>query len=281
VKSDTKDRYSRGYRLSLKCLIWCTLGVLVRSAGIVQPQEGQPSAVTKGTELKMEQAGCQDDSIIPNTKPQWKAGQTFRYHTAIAEAMQSGLPGVSRGGSGKVVLRNEPIPLQQAITVGENSRYKGEDSVVIEREGLMEPPAGHPLGAEATDQSKSYINAEGKIRYSESQTTTTDGQNTNVNKNRISEFAATSDLHYFYGYWMLALTPKFSWECVRDRPEGPVLQKLRVTRMETLDGRECFVVERTYRNESQGSQLTTYWIDKNQRIAILVKRGTHTIRLIS
>jgi hypothetical protein len=63
--------------------------------------------------------------------------------------------------------------------------------------------------------------------------------------------------------------------------EGAVLQKLKVNGMANIGGRECFVVERTYRTESQGSEITSYWIDKTERIAIQVKTGKYTIRLVT
>jgi hypothetical protein len=80
---------------------------------------------------------------------------------------------------------------------------------------------------------------------------------------------------------MLALGPNFSWECSRNTSEGMVFQKLKVTGMAAIKGRECFVVERTFWTESQGSEITSYWVDKERRIAVQVEKGKHTIRLVS
>jgi hypothetical protein len=285
MKINKSDRQKMGRMQILKCLTCCIVGSLIFSGRILQPQEVQSQTARKKLDPKIEQAACPDDSIVPNTKPRWKAGQILRYQATKAEAKQSGLPGATIGVSGEVVLRSEPIPLQQTITVGDSRDFNGENCVSIEREAIVENSvpsgAGQASGGGAKDQSKSHINGEGKIRYSESQTTFTDGQSTSVSTNGRSGFTATSDLHYFYGYWMLALAPNFSWECLKNTPEGPVFQKLKVTGMEAINGRECFVVERTYRTESEGSHITTYWVDKEKRIAVQVKKGDYTIRLVS
>jgi hypothetical protein len=285
MKIDKSDCHKNGRRQTFKCLAWCALGFLLFSGRLLQSREVQRQTVTKMLEPKTEKSACPDDSIVPNIKPRWKTGQTLRYQTTKAEAKPSSLPGTTTGNSGEVALRSEPIPLRQTITVGENGDFDGENCVSIEREGLVENPvpsmAGQSSGGGSKDQSKSYLSAEGKIRSCESRTTVTDGQSASVSTNRMSGFTATSDLHYFYGYWMLALAPDFSWECLKNTSEGSVFHKLKVSGMETINGRECFVVERTYRTEFQGSQLTRYWVDKENRIAVQVKKGNYTIRLVS
>jgi hypothetical protein len=244
----------------------------------LQAQEVQSHTITKAAAADIEKAACQYDSIVANTKPRWKAGQTFRYRTTKSNAKQASLPLATTSKSGEVVLRGEPIPLQQTVTVSKSVEYGGENCVLIEREGTLDYPSP---GGGARDRTKSYINAEGKIRYSESEMTVTDGHSTSVSTNRLSDFTPISDLHYFYGYWMLALAPHLSWECLSNTSEGAVFQRLKVTGMAAISGRECFVVERTYRTESQGSEVTSYWVDKEERIAVQVEKGNYTIRLVS
>jgi hypothetical protein len=278
VHIEEGDRQKTGRRQILRYLTGGALGPLVFPRWFSQAQEVQSRTGRKAVVGNTEKAACEYDSIVPNTKPRWKAGRTFRYRTTKSDAKQAGLPIATAGKPGKVLLRGEPIPLQQTITVGKNAEFGGENCVLIERKGVLDYPSP---GRGAEDQSKSYINAQGKIRYSESVMTVTDGQSTSVSTNRSSDFTPISDLHFFYGYWMLALGPDFSWECSRNTSEGMLFQKLKVTDMAALGGRECFVVERTYRTESQGSEVTSYWVDKKERIAVQVKKGNCTVRLVS
>lgn len=244
------------------------------------PKEG----ASQGREANVEKEGCPYDSIVPNTKPIWKAGQVFRYETTKTQAMKPSPPTAMTGRSGQIVLTDDPIPLQQTIIVDESSDFSGEKVVSIRREGIVDIPIpssnGQASKAGVKDQSKSYVNAHGRIRYTESKWTMTIDQSTSVSTNKQVEIPPVNDLHYFYGYWMLALGPNFSWECLKDTPEGSVFEKLKVTGLESVNGRACYVVERTVRTSRDGSRITTYWIDKEDRIALQVKKGIYTIRLV-
>jgi hypothetical protein len=263
-------------RQVLKYLGASTVGYLFFPRAVLEAQQEQRQTITKRVVPDAERIACQYDSIIPNAKPQWQTGQVLRYRTTKPEDKASGVPNVA-GKGGEIVLRREAIPLEQAITIGKKMEFRGESCILIEREGTVDFPSFKG----AMDRSKSYIRADGQIRYSESELTLTDGQSTSVSTNTNSGFTPISDLHFFYGYWMLALAPNFSWECLKNVSEGAVLQKLKVNGMANIGGRECFVVERTYRTESQGSEITSYWIDKTERIAIQVKTGKYTIRLVT
>lgn len=275
---EESDCRKMGRRRVLKYLTGGALSSLVLPRRSSQGQEVQRRTVRKAAVAKTEKTACQYDSIVPNAKPHWKTGRAFRYRTTKSDTKQASLPIAATSRPGEVVLRGEPIPLQQTISVGKNVDYDGEDCVLIEREGTLDYPSS---GGGARDRTKSYINAEGKIRYSESEMTVTDGHSTSTSTNRSSDFTPISDLHFFYGYWMLALAPNFAWECTSDTSEGPVFRRLKVTGMAAIGGRECFVVERTYRTESQGSEITSYWVDKEERIAVRVEKGNCTIRLVS
>jgi len=275
---EERDCRKMGRRRVLKYLTSGTLSSLVLAGRSLQAQEVQSRTVTKTAIANAERAACQYESIVPNTKPHWKTGQAFRYRTTKSDAKKPSLPLATSSGPGKVVLRGEPIPLQQTITVGKYVEYGGENCVLIEREGTLDYPSSGPGAA---DRSKTYINAEGKIRYSESVMTVTDGHSTSVSTNMSSDFTPISDLHFFYGYWMLALAPNFAWECLSNTSEGPVFRRLKVTGTSAISGRECFVVERTYRTESEGSEITSYWIDEEKRIAVQVEKGKHTVQLVS
>jgi hypothetical protein len=261
---------------------------VLRSPG--PPREGsRPRQIERTTVNKEIQTGlptspCQEDAIKPNVQLQLKGGQIFRYETIKAGMSQPAASG-TKSASGRIVLSGEPIPFKQTIKIGGTSDYEGERCLSVEREALLANPSALSSGSASDraskDRSRSFISLEGKIRSWESETTVTDGQSTSVNTNTESDFPASRDLHYFYGYWMLALAPGFSWECLKTTSEGQTFKKLRVTGMERIGGRECFVVERTTRTEAGETDITTYWVDKDKRIAVQVKKGGYVIRLLS
>ena len=272
-------------RHMLKSAALMALAAFSFSGAILRPQQVKQKTVSRQLAADSDQGSCQEDKIVPNVKPQWKSGQTFRYETTKTENTKSAASGEMRGASGEIILKSEPLPIRQTITIGGNTEYSGENGLFIQREGVLENPMAstseQTSGEGWKDKSKSFVNAKGKIRYCESETTMTIGESTSVSTNSSSGFSASSDLHYFYGYWMLALTPDFSWECLKNSQGDQVFIKLKVTGIENLNGKECFVVERTYRKEPEESQITTYWVDKANRIAVQVKKGNYVIRLVS
>jgi len=269
----------------IKIATLMALGIFSFSEMVLRSQPVRQKTVSNQIVTGSDQGGCQEGKLVPNVKPRWKKGQTFRYETIKTEKTKSAAPQDRRGAPGQVVLKSEPFPFQQTITIGENAENSGEPGLYLRRDGVLENPM-IPMSEQTPDgglkdKSKSFINAEGRIRFCESETTMTFGGSASVSQNSSSGFTESSDLHYFYGYWMLALTPDFSWECLKNSPKDRVSIKLKVTGMENLNGRECFVVERTYRKDSEESQIITYWIDKVHRIAVQVKKGNFAIRLFS
>ncbi|MEW6457200.1 MAG: hypothetical protein AB1410_10875 [Acidobacteriota bacterium] len=227
---------------------------------------------------------CNEESIVANIQPQFKIGQTFKYKAIRTDKKLPEDVVGKQVAPGKIVLTSEPIPIEQTIKIEGYEEYKDEKCFLIKREAILENPvlqfASEIPEKTVEEKTTTYINEAGKILYSESKTILKEGQSTSVSTNKVHSLPFSADIYYFYGYWMLALSQDFSWECLQNTPKEQILRSIKVKGNERINGKNCYVVEKLFRAESTGSEIITFWIDLKNRVAIQVKKGNSIIKLI-
>ncbi len=256
------------------------IDLMLKMSLFPQAKVKQNSIVTSG------EKPCDETSIVANTKPKFKIGQTLKYRATTTKG------GVSKGrdakkmSSGEIVVEGEPLPVEQTISIADRREYKGNACFVVKRKAIVENPMYYinPAMAEknSEESSTSYISESGKVLFSESTLVIRSGGSTSQSTSTNSDLPVTYSLHYFFGCWMLALSKDFSWECQRETPDGEKsFRGIRVKGMERVNDRDCYIVEYVNRSESKGTIITTYWIDAKERVAIQVERGNVLLTRIS
>jgi hypothetical protein len=226
---------------------------------------------------------CEEKDLKAASLPFFKEGQVFEFRSTRIEETTAAAAG-GEVEPGKIVLHRELFPLSQTIRTGGLVDYQGEKCRVLERTAVVESPLAmrNPKVPEKTAEEKTtiYIGPDGRIRYCETKMIVMDGESRNVNTNQMTDLALSAEIHYFYGYWMLALAPKFQWECVSEREGKPTRQTIAVKRMEKIEGRDCFVVEKTVHTEA-GSETVVFWVDAATRTAVQTRSGAWLMKRVS
>ena len=225
---------------------------------------------------------CDEKRILPNVKIQFKIGEKFKYKASIVGGSSSQSIEAKEEAPGRFVIEGESMPLTQTITIAMEKKYGGEPCFVVERKGIVKNPLSSSTNMRSEVRSLSYVSRAGRILYSEDTEIIKNGESTSESTNSSSDLPANATLHYFFGYWMLALAKDFSWECERTTPEGVhSFRSIKVKGKEKLNGRQCFIVEDLHRRESKGTMITTYWIDTQKRISIQVRKGNLLLKRVS
>lgn len=227
--------------------------------------------------LALEQEPCDKADLSANARPHFKIGQTFRYKTLETHDTNSSITVTTESVSAdRIEMKGELIPLEQTITVQGKRKYGKEECFVIRRKASVQNPLyqASSEGIEKTAELNSiaYVSEMGKVVYSESKLVTKQGSSTSVSITKNEDPPVYSTLYYFYGYWMLALTKSFSWECTSNDTDGQFLRRLRVAGFEKVEGDDCFIVESTVAGP-ENKAMTTYWVDSKERIVRQAKIG--------
>ena len=226
---------------------------------------------------------CDEKDLKAVSSPFFKDGQVFEFRSTRVEDGSSAAAGREME-PGKVVLHRELFPLSQTIRTGGLIDYQGRKCRVLERTAIIESPlaTGGAKGPQKTAEEKTtaYIGPDGRIRYSRAEMSVTDEGSQSVSTNEMTDLALSSEIHYFYGYWMLALGPKFQWECVSERDGKPMRRTIAVKGMEKIGGRDCFVVVKTVQTEG-GSESVMFWVDAATRTAVQTRFGGWLMKRVS
>ena len=225
---------------------------------------------------------CDKTEMTTSARLGLTTGESMKYTSASGKNKELG-QSTTQQSNGRIVISGEPIPIEQTLTVVGTKVYKGQRCLELKQEASIANPAAKddspPDERKARLSATAYINENGKILYTESELVTKVGNNTSVSMSKGTELPDYSTLHYFYGYWMLALDKDFTWRCLEDEEDGTkAIESFQVTGMERIAGHDCFVVE--YK-EIVGDKvtLTTYWVDVKKRIARQVKLEDTTLKL--
>ncbi|HEY9166677.1 MAG TPA: hypothetical protein VIS48_11005 [Candidatus Kryptonia bacterium] len=222
---------------------------------------------------------CETADIAAVKPPQFKTGEKFSFNSFIsrdAETAKFELKAVQSGQ--KVILRGEPVPINQTITIISKKEYNKENCYVVRQAAKVKNPL-YDAGSDSSEKvaelvTNSYVNEKGKVVFTESTLTTKQGTSTSVSVSQLSDLPDYSTLDYFFGTWMLALQKGFEWKCASD---GDTANEINVTGVENVQGHECYVARVT--NKSSGNtNVITYWVDVAQRIVMQAKLGDLVLR---
>lgn len=239
------------------------------------------SQETKESVTRLKEGECDEKQILPNVKPQFKIGETYKYKSSIMKGSSSQSIEAKEEAPGRFVIDGESMPRTQTITIAKEKKHAGEACFVIERKGIVENPLSSSTNMRSEVRSVSYVSKAGRVLSSEDTEIIKSGQSTSESTSSSSDLPASATLHYFFGYWMLALAKEFSWECQRASSDGePSFRSIKVLRTERLIGKECFVVEFLQRRGSKGTAVTTFWVDTKERVSLQVRKGNVTMKRI-
>ena len=252
------------------------MDILLRTPSYPKMQTKRTTVTSPGEEP------CDESSFVVSMKPTFQAGQTYKYRSHTVKDSAPRGTGKQKTPEGKIFLEGEPFPMEQSITIADYRRRDGSTCFMVTRTAVVENPvySDNPATAErnSEESSTSYISPAGKILSTESTLVIKEGQSTSKSTNTNSDLPPSSCLHYFFGYWMLALSSDFKWECRRTSPEGaPSLRTITVKRIEKVNNRDCYVVESVLRKKPDDIVMTTYWVDVRQRVAMQVKKGNRLL----
>ncbi len=226
---------------------------------------------------------CDKASFSANARPHFKIGQIFRYKTFDQYQVHDTRIATKSVSPDKIVMKGRYLPLDQTIRVEGRKTHGNENCFVIQIKGTEENPL-YEAGSKGTEKtsavtSTAYVNDAGKVLYYESKVVIVQGANTSMSISRNEDPPAYFTVHYFYGYWMLALHGNFLWECKSNDADGPLSMSLRVVGREKVDGNDCFVVQWTETRTKTQTEVE-YWVDSKERIVRQVAMGGVVLRRI-
>ena len=229
------------------------------------------------------QENCDLSYFAKGIKPQFRVGQTLRYKSSLKNEQSQSIEVQSIDN--KYLVKGEPIPYEQTITISDYVKRVGDSCYVIKQTGTIEnvlykvdPTTMQRLSEESAT---SYVKNTGQILSTESKVKIRRKKSESVSTNEQSGYDELATIHFFYGYWMLSLKKDFNWECVKTGSEGElVLTYIHVKGVDRINHRDCYVVEYGKKRESTGLVTTIFWVDIKERFAVKVKRGDIQLTLI-
>jgi hypothetical protein len=166
-----------------------------------------------------------------------------------------------------------PKPLEQVIRVDGIEDCDGSPCLVLKAERLLPTMSHQAAGTQNRIHSQARVNRESG-ELVDIDTTFMVGSQTQTNRVKVK--SRNSVFEDFYGPWMLDV--REGWEASFEL-SGDRVRTYRVTGKETIAERPTFVVERVTPMPDGGTQVTTYWVDAEERFTVQVHEGDWTMTL--
>jgi hypothetical protein len=195
-----------------------------------------------------------------------RIGERFVYR---GERPPNPLDDAPRDTSSRVM----PKPRELTVRVTGEAKCDAGVCVVLESNQVIDVPREGRAAAATTDSKALVDPATGAIVEIQG-VILLGGRETPHRKRVTSRNAVFEDV---YGPWMLDLGD--AWEASFDLSGGRQ-RTYTVSGRETVDGRECFVVQRVTPMPNGTTQTTVYWVDVERRISIRVRQGDWILSLV-
>jgi len=189
----------------------------------------------------------------------WKKGDTFSFQLQKGSTTKATQVTDARGA---VVSRS--LPDRQTVQVKDIATCEGKKCVLLQIDREVPPPEPKFKNEKFTEQIVAGIDQEtGNVL---SLKTTLSGAGS-VSTSTQSSLSRTITVGDFFGPWMLDVDDKYKRSAKSDR----AVSNLETIGRKKVQGRDCFLVRKTWAFQDGPTVKMTYWVDVKSRFAVRIE----------
>jgi hypothetical protein len=199
----------------------------------------------------------------------WKKGDKFSFQLQKGSSTETTQVTDARGA---VLVRS--LPDRQTVQVKDIGTCEGRKCVLLQIDRDVPPPEPKLKNEKFTEQIVAGIDQEtGNVL---SMKTTLSGAGS-VSTSNQSSFSRTITVGDFFGPWMLDVDDKYK----RSAKNDMVTASLETIGRKSYEGRDCFLVRKTWAFQAGPTVRLTYWVDVKSRFAVRIEEEGGRILALS
>ncbi len=199
----------------------------------------------------------------------WKKGDTFSF-----ELQKGASAKVTRVTDAGGALLARSLPDRQTVQVKDIATCEGRKCVLLQIDREVPPPEAKFKNEKFTERLIAGIDQETGNILSMQTTLSGAGSVSTSTQSSLSRNITVGD---FFGPWMLDVNDKYSRSVKRDT----VTVTVETIGRKSYQGRDCFLVRKTWAVQAGPTVRFTYWVDVKNRFAVRIEEDGHRILELS